>query len=187
MHHLPGSQTSSCIALSASSGGAQAAELGDLPSWKLEDLYPSASSTEYLGDLEKADTLSKAFEAKWKGKLANAATLAGDDGLGAAVREYEILEDLMGKIGSFAGLTYFSDTSNPANGKLYGDAQAKLTDMASHLLFFALELKLLRQRKPCLVVAQVEGMDLLGTLILGDGLRVRQKRAQAGQLFGHLA
>ena len=70
----------------------------------------------------------------------DAAALTGDEGIGAAVREYEALEDLMGRIGSFAGLTYFSDTSNPANGKLYGDAQAKLTDMASHLLFFALEL-----------------------------------------------
>ena len=46
----------------------------------------------------------------------------------------------MGRIGSFAGLTYFSDTSNPANGKLYGDAQSKLTDMAGHLLFFSLEM-----------------------------------------------
>ncbi|WP_426229709.1 M3 family oligoendopeptidase [Pararhizobium sp. DWP3-4] len=140
MHHLSAFQTSSRIVLAASAGSAHSAELGELPSWKLEDLYPSANSPEYLGDLEKADTLSKAFEAKWKGKLANAATLAGDQGIGAAVREYEVLEDLMGKIGSFAGLTYFSDTSNPANGKLYGDAQAKLTNMASHLLFFALEL-----------------------------------------------
>ncbi|WP_276120267.1 M3 family oligoendopeptidase [Pararhizobium qamdonense] len=140
MPHFSAFQTSSRIALSASSGGANAVELGDLPTWKLEDLYPSASSAEYLGDLEKADTLAKAFEAKWKGKLSDAAALKGDAGIGAAVREYEVLEDLMGKIGSFAGLTYFSDTSNPANGKLYGDAQAKLTDMASHLLFFALEL-----------------------------------------------
>ena len=34
------------------------------------------------------------------------------------------LDDMMGRIGSFAGLTYFSDTEQPANGKLYGDVQA---------------------------------------------------------------
>src|SRR5690606_34757415 len=44
------------------------------------------------------------------------------------------------RIGSFAGLTYFSDTSDPANGKFYGDVQSKLTDLSAHLLFFALEL-----------------------------------------------
>lgn len=128
------------IVKSPASAGAQPVELGELPSWRLEDLYPSPSSTEYTGDLAKADEMAKAFEAKWKGKLENASKQTGDNGIGAAVREYEALEDLMGRIGSFAGLTYFTDTSNPANGKLYGDAQSKLTDMASHLLFFSLEL-----------------------------------------------
>ncbi|WP_075291288.1 M3 family oligoendopeptidase [Pararhizobium arenae] len=125
----------------AAAGGAQAkADLGDLPNWRLEDLYPAPTSKEYLDDLAKAEADTLTFEAKWKGKLADAATKTGDAGLGAAIREFEALEDLMGKIGSYAGLTYFSDTTNPANGKFYGDAQAKLTDLASHLLFFALEL-----------------------------------------------
>ncbi len=116
------------------------AALGDLPVWKLSDLYSSADSAEYKGDLKKAESDAKAFEAKWKGKLEAAASRSGEEGIGAALKEYEALDDILGRIGSFAGLTYFSDTSNPANGKLYGDAQAKLTDIASHLLFFPLEL-----------------------------------------------
>jgi oligoendopeptidase F len=116
------------------------AALGDLPSWKLQDLYPSATSTAFVTDMEKAGRASVAFEEKWKGRLAVAATKDGDAGIGAALKEYEGLDDMMGRIASFAGLTYFSDTSNPANGKLYGDVQAKLTEYASHLLFFALEL-----------------------------------------------
>lgn len=116
------------------------AALGDLPVWKLSDLYPSVDSAEYKGDLKKAESDAEAFETKWKGKLEAAASRSGDEGIGAALKEYEALDDILGRIGSFAGLTYFSDTSNPANGKLYGDAQAKLTDIASHLLFFPLEL-----------------------------------------------
>ncbi|MBN7805624.1 M3 family oligoendopeptidase [Agrobacterium rosae] len=123
-----------------STAEAASAALGDLPTWKLSDLYASADSPEYKSALEKAASDAKAFEAKWKGKLEAAAKLSGNEGLGAALKEYEALDDLLGRIGSFAGLTYFSDTSNPANGKLYGDAQSKLTDMSSHLLFFALEL-----------------------------------------------
>ncbi len=114
--------------------------LGDLPGWKLSDLYPSGDSAEYRGDLEKAASMAAAFEQKWKGKLEAAAKATGEKGIGAALKEYEALDDLIGRIGSFAGLTYFSDTSNPANDKLYGDAQAKLTDISSHLLFFTLEL-----------------------------------------------
>lgn len=116
------------------------AELGDLPSWRLEDLYPSATSDAFRSDMKKAEADSIAFEAKWKGKLAAAATKTGNDGIGAAVKEFEALEDIMGRIASFAGLTYFSDTSKPENGKLYGDVQSKLTDMSAHLLFFSLEL-----------------------------------------------
>lgn len=115
-------------------------KLGELPVWKLQDLYPSATSTAYVHDMEKAGKAAVAFEEKWKGKLADAAVKTGEQGIGAALKEYEALEDLMGRIGSFAGLTYFSDTSNPVNGKLYGDAQAKLTEFSSHLLFFGLEL-----------------------------------------------
>ncbi|MBD9627407.1 M3 family oligoendopeptidase [Ensifer sp. ENS06] len=117
-----------------------AADLGDLPSWRLEDLYASASSDAFRNDMKKADADAIAFETKWKGKLAEAATKSGEAGIGAAVREFEALEDIMGRIASFAGLTYFSDTSKPENGKLYGDVQSKLTDMSAHLLFFSLEL-----------------------------------------------
>tara|TARA_R110002020_G_scaffold61951_1_gene166239 strand:- start:1508 stop:3361 length:1854 start_codon:yes stop_codon:yes gene_type:complete len=129
-------------ALQAPAQHAAAAEpaLGLLPVWKLSDLYPAKDSPAFTADMEKATTLSSAFEAKWKGRLAEAAAKTGPDGLGQALAEYEELEDLLGRIGSFAGLTYFSDTSSPANGKFFGDVQSKLTDLSAHLLFFALEL-----------------------------------------------
>ncbi len=123
---------------SASSAVGQA--LGELPAWKLSDLYPSATSPEFLGDIEKARKLAIAFEEKWKGKLTEAAAKSDDAGIGAAIKEYEALDDIMGRLGSYAGLTYFTNTIDPANGKLYGDVQAKLTDYAAHLLFFPLEL-----------------------------------------------
>lgn len=119
---------------------AKASDLGNLPTWRLEDLYPSAESTEFKAALKQAEAAALAFEGRWKGKLEDAAGKTGDDGIGAAVREFEALEDLMGRIASFAGLTYFSDTTSPANGKLYGDVQSKLTDLGSHLLFFTLEM-----------------------------------------------
>ncbi|WEX79242.1 M3 family oligoendopeptidase [Sinorhizobium numidicum] len=128
------------VCAQAGQGTGAQADLGNLPSWRLEDLYASSTSDEFRTDMAKAETDATAFESKWKGKLREAAGKTGDAGIGAAVKEFEALEDLMGRIASFAGLTYFSDTSNPANGKLYGDVQSKLTDMSAHLLFFSLEL-----------------------------------------------
>jgi oligoendopeptidase F len=135
-----GHLVSQLVMTGASAGAAIKPELGDLPSWNLTDLFPSKDSPEFKAALEKATQDSLAFESRWKDKLADAATKSGDDGLGAAIRDYDALDDILGRIASFAGLTYFSNTADPANGKLYGDVQAKLTDLGSHLLFFTLEM-----------------------------------------------
>ncbi|KKX30884.1 M3 family oligoendopeptidase [Rhizobium sp. LC145] len=124
----------------AGKGAAADPALGLLPVWKLSDLYEDKDSPAFRADLDKAAKLAREFEAKWKGKLAEAAGKTGSGGIGEALAEYEVIEDIFGKIGSFAGLTYFSDTSNPANGKFYGDVQSKLTDLSAHLLFLPLEL-----------------------------------------------
>ena len=124
----------------AEAAAATTAGLGDLPRWNLSDLYPSPASAEYRDDVAKAEADALAFETKWKGKLDAATQKDGNEGIGAAVRDFEALEELLGRIISYAGLTYFSDTTAPENGKFYGDAQSKLTDIGAHLLFFSLEL-----------------------------------------------
>ncbi|PHP67247.1 oligoendopeptidase F [Zhengella mangrovi] len=114
--------------------------LGQLPEWNLADLYPAMDSPELADDLARAAREAAEFEARWKGKLDQAAGRTGPDGLGAAMRGYESLEDLMGRIMSYAGLLYAGDTSDPARAKFYGDLSEKITDASTHLLFFTLEM-----------------------------------------------
>ncbi len=133
-------RTSPAIHHATAAAGAITGDLGDLPQWNLADLYSSPSAPEFAADLKRGSDDALAFEAKWKGKLDAAAGKTGAEGIGAALKEFEALDDLLGRISSFAGLTYFSNTTDPANGKLYGDVQAKITDISSHLLFFPLEL-----------------------------------------------
>ncbi|WP_206452841.1 M3 family oligoendopeptidase [Aurantimonas marina] len=118
---------------------AAAADAGALPEWNLADLYPAMDSDELKSDLEKARAKSEAFQNRWRGRLAEAA--GGDgDGLATAVVEFETLEELLGRIISYAGLVYSGDTSDPARAKFYGDIQSSVTDISSRLLFFPLEL-----------------------------------------------
>ena len=56
------------------------------------------------------------------------------------IGEYEALQDLLGRMMSFASLTYAGDTSDSARAKFYGDTQESVTDIAGELLFFELEL-----------------------------------------------
>ncbi len=115
--------------------------LGLLPEWNLADLYPAMDGPEYACDLERAAKDCAAFAQNWRGQLADIA--AGPDAsakLFAAIQDYEAIEDLLGRIMSYAGLVYSGDTTNPAHAKFYGDAQEKITNASSDLLFFTLEL-----------------------------------------------
>jgi len=114
--------------------------LVDLPEWDLGDLYPAMDAPALQSDLAKAAEDARAFEAQWKGKLAAEATNKAGGGLGRAMQQYEALEELIGRIMSYAGLIYAGDTSDPKRAKLYGDIGEKMTTASSHLLFFTLEL-----------------------------------------------
>ena len=115
-------------------------DLGSLPEWNLEDLYPSMESKAFASDLVKAQSECKSFNAIYRGKLDTLARKASGAGLLEALQRYEALEELLGRIMSYAGLIYAGDTTDPARMKFYGDTQEKITDATSDLLFFELEL-----------------------------------------------
>jgi oligoendopeptidase F len=117
------------------------AGVGALPEWDLSDLYSGVDSPEIAGDLARADALCLAFEDHYKGRLGGLA--GGPDGgkaLAGAVREFEAIDDLIGRIASFASLVYSGNMIDPVCAKFYGDAQERITAASSHLLFFSLEL-----------------------------------------------
>jgi oligoendopeptidase F len=112
-----------------------------LPEWNLDDLYSGLDDPAIKRDLNRTDAECAAFEDAYKGKLAAlAAAPDGGAALAAAVRRYEAIDDLMGRLGSFAGLVHAGNTVDPARTKFYGDVQERLTAASIHLLFFTLEL-----------------------------------------------
>jgi len=116
-------------------------ELGVLPEWDLSALYAAPDAPDIARDLDKAREEAKAFAAAFKDKLAViVASVNGGAQLAQALKRYEALEDLLGRLGSYASLLYAKDNLNPAYAKFYGDMQEKITDIYSELLFFGLEL-----------------------------------------------
>jgi oligoendopeptidase F len=118
-----------------------ASKTGRLPEWNLADLYSGIDAPEVVRDIEKMDAECVAFETDYKGKLAD--YTARDEGgkwLAEAVRRYEAIDDLAGRLSSYAGLVHAGDSVNAAISKFYGDVSERLTAASTHLLFFALEL-----------------------------------------------
>ncbi len=110
--------------------------LGTLPEWDLADLYAGPDSKELSADLDHAAAAAAAFSAAYKGKLPALDGAA----LGAAIAEYERLDEILSRVGSYAQLVYAGDQSDPANGKFYQGIHERLNEIATQLLFFTLEL-----------------------------------------------
>ncbi|MCQ3944068.1 MAG: oligoendopeptidase F, partial [Alphaproteobacteria bacterium] len=119
----------------------RAADLGALPEWNLADLYASIDAPEIGRDLDRGEAECLGFEKDYKGRLAeHAATPAGWPALAEAIRRYEAVQDLLGRVISYASLVYAGNTSDPRHAKFYGDVQERITAISLHLLFFTLEL-----------------------------------------------
>src|SRR5215207_6116810 len=115
--------------------------LGDLPEWDLSDLYESGQSASFEADLRRAQEMAKDFASSYEGKLADLAGEAeGGARLAEAIRNYEALDEILGRLGSYAQLYYVGDTTDPARAKFFGDTSQKLNDIGTGLLFFELEL-----------------------------------------------
>ncbi len=122
-------------------GGGGSLALGELPEWNLEDLYSEPGGAKFKADLKRVQEEGEAFERRYKGRLAGfTESQSGGGDLAGAIREYERIEDLAGRIYSYANLLYAGDTSDPAHAKFFSDVREHITEASAHLLFFMLEL-----------------------------------------------
>jgi len=113
-------------------------DLGAMPEWNLDDLYTAPDAPEWVRDVARATAEAKRIKAEYQGRLVELA--AKPETLAKAVSAYEELSDLLGRLGSYAGLRYTSDQTDPARAKFYGDTQETLTNISADLIFFELEL-----------------------------------------------
>jgi oligoendopeptidase F len=131
MRQLAPALTSAALASAPSAAAAD-----DLPAWDLSDLYPAPDSPAVEADFTAADSAARAFAD------AHAGRLAAMDGasLAAAIGEYERIEEILGRLMSYAQLLFSGDSTDPVLGRFYQTVSERITAISSHLIFFSLEL-----------------------------------------------
>ncbi len=112
------------------------ADLGALPEWDLGDLYPGRTSPELADDLAVAEKEAEDFNTRYQGRVGDLDGTA----LGRAIAEYEAMDDRLGRIMSFAHLSYAGDMSDSEIGRFFQGIQERITAITTKLLFFTLEL-----------------------------------------------
>ncbi len=117
---------------SKTSGGKS---LGNLPEWDLSDLYSGPNSPEIKRDMDWLESHCAAFAADYQGKLADLDAA----GLLEAVKRYERIDIVAGRIMSFAGLRYYQMTTDAQRAKYMADTQDRITAYTTPLVFYGLE------------------------------------------------
>ena len=114
----------------ASGGG-----FGKLPEWDLTDLYKAPDAPEFAADMEWLGKACATFAATYEGKLAGLDAA----GLLKAVQDYEKIDVTAGRIMSYAGLRYYQNTMDSERAKFMADAEGRVTDATTALVFWSLE------------------------------------------------
>ena len=121
----------------ANSGGMDGdGPMGKLPEWNLDDLYTGEDAPELQRDLEWLETACASFAADYEDKLAD----LDATGLLDCVLRNEKINQIAGRIMSYAGLRYYQLTTDAGRAKFMSDAQEKITNYTTPLVFFTLEL-----------------------------------------------
>ena len=111
-------------------------DYGDLPNWDLKDLYPSPDGDEITKDLKSLQNNCNSFASDYQGQLDGLTA----EGLLNCIERYEDIQNVAGRIMSYAGLSYYQDTSDANRSKFMADMQSKITDFTTPLVFFSLEI-----------------------------------------------
>ena len=108
--------------------------MSNLPEWDLSDFYDSPTSNNVLKDFNEAEKRCTAFKKSYEGKVAK---LSGDQ-LAASISEFERIQELLGKLGSYASLLFAKNMTDPSRAQFYQNTQEKITNLSSQVLFFTL-------------------------------------------------
>ncbi|MGC1495929.1 MAG: M3 family oligoendopeptidase [Sulfitobacter sp.] len=119
----------------ANAGGGDKS-LGNLPEWDLSDLYAGEDAPELKRDLDWLEQACASFATDFEGNL------AGLDAAGLldCVLRNEKINQVAGRIMSFAGLRYYQLTTDAGRAKFMSDMQESITNFTTPLVFFTLEL-----------------------------------------------
>lgn len=139
-----------------------------LPEWDLGDLYAGVDCPELAADLDRAAREAERFAATYKGNLAG----LDSDRFGNAVAGYEAIRETLDRIMSYAQLLRAADLSDPGIGRFHQNMQERVNDIASHVLFFTLEINSVDD-------------DILAGLLEGAACRYRSWIANVRTLRPH--
>jgi oligoendopeptidase F len=108
-----------------------------LPRWDLTHLYSSHTGEDLKRDMQTLSSMADVFHRDYYQKVAINNTASW---LHTAIQCYERIEELMGKLSSYADLLFSTDADNPDIASTYQNINEFVQRESSKLIFFELEI-----------------------------------------------
>lgn len=105
----------------------------DLPAWDLNDLFSAVDDPKIENDFTSLEKDIAVFVQNYKKKLEQ----LDAKGLGKAIKDFENIEEKIGKISSYARLLHAGDLVR--HGAFFQKTRERLTSLSTPLVFFTLE------------------------------------------------
>jgi len=121
----------------------EAKNLGKLPVWDLKDLYSSQNDKRLMRDLNIIKNETSKFEKKYVNRVKSLTA----ENLFNAINKLEQIDVIMDKILSYAHLLVAENGNNEKNKIFYQQMQETITNYASSIIFFTLELNQITDTK----------------------------------------
>src|SRR5262245_9330713 len=103
--------------------------------WDLSDLYKGMEDSAIERDFKESDSRADGFAEKYRGRIAS---LSASE-LAQVLTELEGIYEQIGRLGSFAGLQWTTDTLNASFGALMQRTREAGSQIQQKTLFFDLE------------------------------------------------
>ena len=114
----------------------------EVPNWNLSDLYKNIDDKKITDDLKIIDSRVERFVKKYHVKIAK---INAQD-LNEAIKEYELIGEMMGKIATFSYLIYASDLVNEKYLNFNQNISEKLNKFENRLIFFTLGINKINEK-----------------------------------------
>ena len=106
--------------------------------WDLRDLFAAPDDPRIVATLQTCRSRSEAFARRYRAQI-QVPSGPSPELLLQALKELEEIHEALGRVGSYAGLLYASDTTRPAYRDLRERVEQDSTETGNLLLFFELE------------------------------------------------
>lgn len=117
--------------------------LGFMPEWDLSDLYSGPEDSKLKFDIELLADRISVFSEKYQGKVEE----LDAKGLAAAIKNYEEIAELSGKVMSYAYLYYTTAMHEEERAIFFQNTSENISKFSTQIIFFVLQLNEISQER----------------------------------------